>query len=146
MPTGKQVQAAGESETRKEYRMEDKLPGQVRNDVIYYRVKLVDEDGKISYSNIVAVRISKKPGVTVWPNPFQSYVTISISTEKETTVDVNMIDVNGKTLKTMSQKVSRGISQISIRDLDQLPAGVYLVEIVDKKAGTTYQKLLKNSK
>ena len=144
--TGTQVQAAGESEAKKEYKMKDKLPGQIRSDVIYYRVKLVDQDGKVTYSNIVAVRISKKPGVTVWPNPFQSNVIISITTERETTVDVNLIDVSGKVLKTTSQSVSRGISQINMRDLDQLPGGVYLVEIVDKMAGTTYQKLLKNSK
>jgi hypothetical protein len=143
-PTGNQVQAAGESETRKEYQMNDKLPGQIQGDVIYYRVKLVDKDGKVSYSNIVAVRISKKQGVTIWPNPFQSYVTISITTERSTTVDVNLIDVGGKLLKTSSQKVPKGISQITIKDLDQLPGGVYLVEIVDKLAGTTYQKLIKN--
>ena len=131
--------------TRKDYKMDDKLPGQVQNDVIYYRVKLVDQDGRVTYSNIVAVRISKKPGVTVWPNPFQSYVTISITTEKETTIDVNLIDVNGKVLRKSSQSAPRGISQITIRDLNQLPGGVYLVEITDKTAGTTFQKLLKNN-
>jgi hypothetical protein len=146
VPTGQQVQASGESQTKKEYQMNDKLPTQLRSDVIYYRVKLVDQDGKVTYSNIVVVRISKKPGVTVWPNPFLSNVTISITTENETTIDVNMIDVSGRVLKTISQSVPRGISQISLKDLDQLPAGVYLMEIADKRAGTTYQKLLKNNK
>ena len=146
VPTGQQVQASGESETKKEYQMNDKLPAQLRSDVVYYRVKLVDQDGKVTYSNIVVVRISKKPGVTVWPNPFLSNVTISITTENETTIDVNMIDVSGRVLKTISQSVPRGISQISLKDLDQLPAGVYLMEIADKRAGTTYQKLLKNNK
>lgn len=144
--TGRQTQAAGESETRKDYQLTDKLPAQLRSDIIYYRVKLVDNDGKVTYSNIVVVRISKKPGVTVWPNPFLSNVTISITTESETIIDVNMIDVSGKVLKTISQSVPRGISQISLKDLDQLPAGVYLMEIADKRAGTTYQKLLKNNK
>ena len=146
VPTGQQVQASGESDTKKEYQMKDKLPAQLRSDVVYYRVKLVDQDGKVTYSNIVVVRISKKPGVTVWPNPFVSNVTISITTESETVIDVNMIDVSGKVLKTISQSVPRGISQISLKDLDQLPAGVYLMEIADKRAGTTYQKLLKNNK
>jgi hypothetical protein len=144
--TGQQVQASGESETPKQYQMNDKLPGQLRSDVVYYRIKLVDQDGKFTYSNIVVVRISKKPGVTVWPNPFQSYVTVSITTERDAMVDVNLIDVSGKVLKKISQSVSRGISQIVIKDLDQLPGGVYLMEIADKSAGTTYQKLLKNNK
>jgi hypothetical protein len=143
---GQQVQAAGESESPRQYKMKDQLPSQLRSDVVYYRIKLVDQDGKITYSNIVVVRISKKPGVTVWPNPFNSYVTISITTQREAVVDVNLIDVSGKVLRRMTQTVPKGISQIVVKDLDQLPGGVYLVEIADKAAGTTYQKLLKNSK
>ena len=124
--------------------MNDNISNLIQNDVIYYRVKLVDQDGKVTYSNVVAVRLSKKPGVTVWPNPFQSAVTISVTTEKETTIDIKLIDVNGKLLKKTTQHVSKGISRITIRDLEKLPGGVYLVEITDKMAGTTYQKLIKN--
>ena len=142
--TGAQVQAAGDSEKMSYYQLNDNIAGLTSNDVIYYRIKLVDQDEKVTYSNIVAVRISRKPGVTVWPNPFQSDVTISVTTEKETTIDVNLIDVNGKLLKKTTQQVSRGISRITLRDLEKLPGGVYLVEITDKMAGTTYQKLIKN--
>ena len=63
----------------------------MQNAVIYYRVKLVDIDGKFKYSNVVALRLSQKPGVTVWPNPFHSSITISITTERETVIDINMI-------------------------------------------------------
>jgi hypothetical protein len=143
--TGNKVSAAGNSVTRKDYQLPDNIAGMSQYPVIYYRVKLVDIDGKVSYSNVVAVRLSKKPGVTVWPNPFQSSITISISTDRETTLDIKLIDVNGKALRSMSQSASRGITQVAIRDLEQLPAGMYLVEITDRKAGTTFQKLLKNN-
>ncbi len=142
--TGAQVQAAGDSEMPKYYQLNDNTAGLTSNDVIYYRVKLVDQDGRVTYSNIVAVRISRKPGVTVWPNPFHSELTVSVTTEKETTIDVALIDVNGKLLKKVTQQVAKGISKINLRDLQQLPGGVYLVEITDKMAGTTYQKLIKN--
>jgi len=142
--TGAQVQAGGDSERPSYYQLNDNIAGLTSSDVIYYRVKLVDQDGKVTYSNIVAVRISRKPGVTVWPNPFHSEVTVSVTTEKETTIDIALIDVNGKLLKKATQQVPRGISKIILRDLQQLPGGVYLVEITDKMAGTTYQKLIKN--
>jgi hypothetical protein len=125
--------------------VKDNIKDVMQNEVIYYRIKLVDMDGKVTYSNVVAVRISKKPGVTIWPNPFQSAITISITTEKETTVDINLIDVNGRVIRNSNQKAPKGISRITIRDLDQLPGGVYLIEITDKIAGTTFQKLLKNN-
>ena len=144
--TGSKVQAAGSSESRRDYQLKDNIKDLLQNEVIYYRIKLVDIDKKVTYSNVVAVRISKKPGVTIWPNPFQSDISVSITTEKETTIDINLIDVNGRSIRTSSQKVAKGISLITIRNLDQLPAGVYLVEISDKMAGTTFQKVLKNNK
>ena len=141
--TGAQVQAAGDSENMSYYHLNDNIAG-LSKDVIYYRVKLVDQDERVTYSNIVAVRISRKPGVTVWPNPFQSDITVGVTTEKETTIDITLIDVNGKLLKKITQQVPKGISRIMLRDLQQLPGGVYLVEVNDKMAGTTYQKLIKN--
>ena len=143
--TGNKVQAAGSSESRRDYQAKDNIRDIMQNEVIYYRVKLVDIDGKATYTNVVAVRISKKPGVTIWPNPFQSDISVSITTVKETTIVINLIDVNGRAIRTSSQKVPKGISLIPIRNLNQLPAGVYLVEITDKMAGTTFQKLLKNN-
>jgi hypothetical protein len=143
--TGNNVKAAGNSVSKKEYQQPDNISSLMQNPVIYYRVKLVDIDGKFKYSNVVALRLSQKPGVTVWPNPFHSSITISITTDRETVIDINLIDVNGRTLRNSSQSASKGIVRINIDNLEQLPAGVYLVEIVDRKAGTTYQKLLKNN-
>ena len=143
--TGYKITAAVNSDTRKDYQMTDDISNLTQNEVIYYRVKLVDFDGKETYSNIITVRVSKKPGVTIWPNPFHSSITVSITTEKETIIDINLIDVNGNQIRKFSQRASKGLNQISIQNLDQLPGGVYLVEITDKKAGTTYQKVVKNN-
>jgi hypothetical protein len=143
--TGNQVRAAGNSDSKSDYQMPDNIGNLMQNEIIYYRIKLVDLDGKVTYSNTVIIRLSKKPGVTIWPNPFQSSLTISITTEKETIVDIKLIDINGKLIRNFSQKVAKGISQIAVQDLAQLPGGVYLIEITDKNAGTTYQKLVKNN-
>jgi hypothetical protein len=142
---GQKVKAAGNSVTRSDYKQQDDISGMVQNEVIYYRVKLVDLDGKITYSNTVTIRLSKKPGVTIWPNPFHSYVTVSVTTQRETVIDINVIDVNGNQIRRFSQKASKGLNQITIQNLDGLPGGMYLIEISDKNAGTTYQKLIKNN-
>ena len=144
-PTGKNVPAAGNSQDKREYKMDDNISSLRQNNVIYYRVKLVDIDGKVKYSNVIPLRLTQKAGVTIWPNPFHSNITISITVEKETTLDINMIDVNGRTIKSVSQSAPKGVSQIPIRSLDALPIGVYLVEITDKASGTTYQVLLTNN-
>jgi hypothetical protein len=144
--TGNQVRAAGKSDSKSDYQMPDNISNLMQNEVIYYRIKLVDLDGKVTYSNTVIIRLSPKPIVTIWPNPFRSSLTISIVIEKETIVDIKLIDINGKLIRNFNQPAAKGISQIAVQNLGQLPGGVYLIEITDKNAGTTYQKLLKNNR
>jgi len=144
--TGFQVAAAKNSTVKKEYQLQDNISSLTQYPVVYYRVKLYDIDGKSKYSNIVSVRLSQKPGVIIWPNPFQSSINISITIEKATTIDVNLIDVSGRSIKRTTQSADKGITRITVTNLEQLPAGIYLVEITDKNAGTTYQKLLKNER
>ena len=145
-PIGSTVHAAGNSSVKKEYQEDDNISSLTQNAVLYYRVKLVDIDGRYKYSNVVVLRLSQKPGVTIWPNPFQTSISISITTTAETVIDISLIDVSGQTIRKSSQSVPRGITKVTIDGLDQLPAGAYLVEINDKKAGVTYQKVIKNEK
>ena len=143
---GFHVTAAGNSTAKKDYQQPDNISSLTQQAIIYYRVKLVDMDGRFKYSNVVVLRLSQKPGVTIWPNPFTSSISVSITTTAETTIDISLIDVSGQTLRKSSQSVSRGITKITIDGLEQLPSGTYLVEINDKKSGVTYQKVIKNEK
>ena len=143
--TGFTVKAAGTSTTKQLYQQQDDISTITQSSVIYYRVKLYDIDGKARYSNVVALRLTSKSGVTVYPNPFHSSITISITTESETLIDINLIDVGGNQLRRVTRQASKGMNQILVNNLDNLPGGVYLIEITDKKARTTYQKLIKNN-
>jgi hypothetical protein len=143
---GSQVAAAGNSADKREYQLKDDISGISQNTTsVYYRVKLVDLDGKTKYSNVVVVRLSGRLEVSAWPNPFQSVINISVTTDKSTTFDIRMMDVSGKLIRKTSQAVSKGTSQIALRDLEKLPGGIYLIELRDEKSGsTTVQRMLKN--
>ena len=143
--TGNTVKAAGNSNTELQYQQQDNISSLIQNSILFYKLKLVDMDGKVKYSKVVALRLFQKTDVVVWPNPFRSTITISITTDKETVIDIRLIDVSGRTIRNSSQPASKGIVTITIDELDKLPRGMYLVEIVNKKAGTTYQKLLTNN-
>ncbi|HLG40309.1 MAG TPA: T9SS type A sorting domain-containing protein, partial [Chitinophagaceae bacterium] len=144
-PTGNTVDAAGYSVEKREYQLQDDISGLLQNKAVYYRVKLVDMDGKVKYSNVVVVKLSQKLQVAAWPNPFQSSVTISVTSDKATTFDIRMIDINGKLIRKMSQSVAKGTTQIALRDFDRLPTGIYLLEMIDERSGTsTVQRLMKN--
>jgi hypothetical protein len=100
----------------------------IGNDVIYYRLKIVDIDGKIKYSRIAMVRISKFLSLqTVQPNPFKEKVEIRISSLKETDITFQLIDVAGKKLIEKISALRRGINSITINALDKLAPGVYIL-------------------
>jgi hypothetical protein len=140
---GQPVAAAGNSADKRSYQSADNIADVMQNDVIYYRVRLFDIDGKETYSNVVAIRLQKKTGAAVWPNPFQQSFTISITSARETTVSVRLTDINGAIVRKTDQAVAKGKTNIAINDLKQLAAGTYLVEIKDSLGGSTFQKIIK---
>ena len=117
------------------------------NAVIYYRVKLTDIDGKKTFSNTVVVRLSQKQGITAWPNPFQSSISININSNNNSAINLQLTDFSGKIIRSFNQKISRGVTQLTISDLDYLATGMYFIKIRDENNGIkNVRKFLKVSK
>jgi hypothetical protein len=142
--TGNTIAAAGNSDDKLYYQQPDNISSLLQYPVIYYRVKLVDLDGKFKYSNVVAVRLNKVSGITTWPNPFNSSITINITASQNTEFTIRLTDVAGKTILTNTRPVSKGISQITYSELDKLAAGVYILDVRDNNSGNrTAYKFIK---
>ena len=142
--TGVNVAAAGNSISKKEYQQTDNVNNITQAGNIYYRVKLIDIDGRFKYSNVVVVKLNSKIGITTWPNPFSTSVTVNITTNQNAELVINLADVTGRVLLTKNQATSRGTSQIVINELDKFSNGVYLLEVMDKVSGNkTVFKLIK---
>ncbi len=141
---GNNIHAAGNSNSRKEYQQDDNITGLAQYAIIYYRVKLVDIDGKIKYSNVVALRLNKSTGITAWPNPFHSSITVNITSVQPATLTIRLTDVAGRTILTKQQQATRGVTQVTISNLDKLSNGVYLLDIGDDMQGNkTVLKFIK---
>jgi hypothetical protein len=143
---GNPVQAAGTSSSKREYQLKDDISNLLQNNTtIFYKVKLVDIDDRAKYSNVVVVKLEQKLQVSVWPNPFQSFVTVNITADKTTTYNVRVRDISGRLVKQTMHTAAKGVSQFTLRDFDKLPGGTYLLEMTDERSGsTTVQKLIKN--
>lgn len=144
---GSKISAAGDSPDQRNYQAQDNTSSLAQGTVVYYRVKLFDLDGKISYSNIVPVKLAMKAGntVAVWPNPFQSSFTISINSLKEAKMDIKVMDINGKIVRQVSQTLSRGMNQVTVGDLSQLTPGTYLVGLTDETGNKSFHKMIKSN-
>lgn len=142
---GQSVAAAGNSTDKRSYHAMDNIANVNQNEIIYYRIRLVDIDGKESYSNIVTVRVNKRntQKTAVWPNPFQGNFTVAVTSSKETSVSIKLITLNGQVVKTINQQVVKGTTHIVIKDLERIAAGTYMAEVTDSSGERTLHKMIK---
>ena len=135
--------AAGNSTSEKTYSLQDDING-VNSAVIYYRIRLVDVNGKVTYSNTVAVRMQGIESVKVFPNPFIETVSASFYSNVKTTAVLRLTDINGRVIAQTSCNVVKGNNQAGISNLKNIPAGTYLLQIKDNNGAINItQKLLK---
>jgi trimeric autotransporter adhesin len=114
----------------------------VNSNFIYYRLKVVGENEKITYSQTVKVAVNSLVKVAVMPNPFSSYINVSFTVSKKGTVAVTVINTSGQKVYSNSFAVAKGTSSFNYNEFANLPKGIYVV-IVTTQAGTQQQKLLK---
>jgi N-acetylneuraminic acid mutarotase len=96
--------------------------------VLYYRLKQKDTDGRSAYSNIVALTIDKSFLVMLYPNPVDKTANITITTDRNETVNVKVINSTGAVIKQLQWKLTRGSRSESI-DCSTLAKGTYYIEL-----------------
>ena len=116
---------------RNNYELTDDL-GSSTGNVFYYRLKMIDIDGKFTYSSIVIIKKDARRinGIAITPNPIISGATsVRFTSNHSTTVDLKVIDISGKTLMQQLNKVTEGNNNLTINNLDKLQPGIYLLQM-----------------
>jgi hypothetical protein len=112
--------------------------------VIYYRLKLVDKEGKFKYSPIKFVRpqnMNDTVKVSTYPNPVLNELHISIPQEwQNKAVTGKLMNSNGSVIKTFN------IQQSAIIGMADVPAGTYYVKVVNEKEISTQMIVKRNSR
>ncbi len=112
--------------------------------ILYYRIKMVDNDGDIKYSNTAVVRLEQKIQINVWPNPFVSDIIITHNAAATSVVSVKIMDNSGKQVKAQTFKVVKGANQFTIDNLSALATGMYIIQITDLNNNAIYSsKIMK---
>ena len=135
------VNARGNSNTPTSYDLVDPTPLQGVN---YYRLRMVDIDGKFEYSQIVIIRIDNSVQLItkVAPNPFTGKIDVYLTLTHNTPVDFRFIDINGRMVFSKSVKGLKGFNWFTINDLDRLPSAPYMLHIKTDDA-MIVEKLIK---
>ena len=95
----------------------------------YYRLKMKDDAGKISYSNIIAL-LNKETGfeiISMSSNPVASdRGVLNITSARSQHVNISIIDIMGRALYATSKTIPAGLSQVEL-NFAKLPKGVYTI-------------------
>lgn len=94
------------------------------NSSLYYRLKMIDLDGKYSYSKIVFLKndISQFTKLKLFPNPAISV--LNIENMSKNTIEIVNINGQNQAIKLLSQSDSK-----SSIDVSALPKGIYLLKV-----------------
>ena len=119
------IAAAGNSNTKRSYSYLDKKTAEYN----YYRLKMVDLDGKFTYSNtVLVVNHNVQQSVQVVNNPFQSYIDLRFAILPKQPVQAELLTVSGAKLFT---KLYGAASQIRLNLAGMnIASGTYLLKVV----------------
>ncbi|MBI1343186.1 MAG: T9SS type A sorting domain-containing protein [Terrimonas sp.] len=137
------VFGVGNSDFKTNYSYTDIINAETTG-IIYYRLKLMDNDGKYGYSDIRVIRIGKQNeslNVSTYPNPVVNDVRITVPANwqgKE--VSYQIYNMGGSMVKTVRNS---NASQTEIINMNDLSRGFYVVK-VQQGSEVAQQKIIKN--
>ncbi len=104
----------------------------------YYRLKMVDNDGKFTYSNIIRLKNNANESFSLLPNPAKNNLIVSHPAGDQQSF-IRLVQADGKEIFT--QKISLGSIQSSL-DISKLTPGMYFVLVYSGNTTNTF-KLVK---
>jgi hypothetical protein len=120
------IPAAGNSNSVKQYSY---LDGEPPSEMNYYRLKMVDINGKILYSDVKLIRNPHlSQNIYVLGNPLKSEITFRFSKLPQTAVKVKLVDMNGRVL--LSSELNQ-LSQTQVTlDVSRFARGAYQLQVL----------------
>jgi len=121
------VAGAGSSTIKRSYSYTDET---TITGTVYYRLKEIDFNGNIHYSNTINVSISKPKvfELKVFPNPTTDYLLVQANDIVKNDVHLILTNMKGQTM--VSRTIAQG-STLSIIETATLYAGEYIVTAFD---------------
>lgn len=98
----------------------------------FYRLQMVDLDGKFTYSPVVMVRSGGAPGLMAYPNPAKDRTSLLFGSAGGGAYSVMVYDGAGRCMDRIPGTAVAGANRLDI-DLGRYAAGIYTLIMVDKE-------------
>jgi len=139
----KQIKAYGNSNEQIHYTVNDNNPSE---EIVYYRLKQTDFNGKLYYSNVISIDVdySKAMIANLVPNPTNSNIGFDFYTPTKGELNYNITDLTGRVLIFNTELIDEGNTKINT-SLYDLPNGIYFLKVTfDKTNFVSINKIFKN--
>jgi uncharacterized delta-60 repeat protein len=104
--------------------------------VNYYRIKMIDKDGKFEYSLVRTLINSGSFYVSIYPLPAKGRLNMQIESSKTGKATILVTDISGKTLITNSVTLAAGVNNTFI-GVQSLSKGAYFLKIITSETTET---------
>ncbi len=133
------VYGTGTSFAAKNYSFTDRTPGSIN----FYRLKIVDFDGRSTFSTIISIKIAgPQQKVYLLNNPFINTLNVRFANPPKIKAILALYEINGKMLVTKEFKNPGNTAQLNVEQTS-LTKGVYLLKVTTDGEIYTF-KVLKN--
>lgn len=96
---------------------------------VYYRIREVDFDGRVTYSSSAMISLPEQPvALNFFPNPVAAGGQLKLQSNRNENLLVRLLDNNGRTIRQFSWQTQPGTNYLPV-NTQQLSAGIYLLEI-----------------
>jgi hypothetical protein len=103
----------------------------VKNTIVYYRLKLKSNMGYIKYSKVIPIPLSE-PGakaVSIAPNPVKDVMQVTVAANADQHLELFIYDFAGRMVRAMRTQVSKGNNTITMNGFKDWQKGVYAVKV-----------------
>ena len=113
----------------------------------FYRIVMINRNLQKKYSRVIQLSKGVSSVFTLLNvvNPFYDKIDFDISIPADGKVDVQLIDMMGKTVKKTSYIVQEGINSLNLGNTDNLAAGMYIFQLSHQGEVLTSKVIKKNS-
>jgi methionine-rich copper-binding protein CopC len=105
----------------------------VLSELVYYKIKIINKDNSISYSNVVIVKpaAASSNQLSILRNPVKSTLYFSYTSLASGHYNVAIYTVGGTKMSNRKMYMQKGTNSLSVDLNNALPAGGYILEVTN---------------
>lgn len=142
-----ELTAAGNSSIQKAYSFIDVVGKNVANKKdLFYRLRQVNNDNRSALSRILIVRVYNNQSVkmvSITPNPAKNDIAVNLQLNQTSMASMKILNNNGSQVYSKIIKGNSGMNNVLLEGTGQLPAGLYVLEVIINSKDRMIVKLIK---